>query len=149
MDQRKEFYTKDDLVRAVKEHILDRLRAQETARVIAAEAESGRNEELTRLQDEIAESMDRYSRELGWGLTGYQPECWSLLDAAVSELVRLREESAQNARLVKLFRKILLAKQPFDIGRLDLMDVFLLVGTGFLPNPLRGGDESLREGDAD
>jgi hypothetical protein len=108
-----------------------------------------KDDELMRLQDEIAESMDRYSQELGWGLTGYQPECWSLLDAAVSELVRLREESAQNARLVKLFRSILAGNKPFSMEDLNLQDLFLLMETGFIPNPFHGGDESLREGDAD
>jgi hypothetical protein len=36
-------------------------------------------------------SLEKYSRKLGWGLSGIQPENWILLDHAVDELVKLRE----------------------------------------------------------
>lgn len=45
---------------------------------------------LNNLQDEIWASFHRYSKKLNWGLTGMQPECWIMLDAAVSELAGLR-----------------------------------------------------------
>lgn len=38
----------------------------------------------------LSRAFEKYSAQLGWGLTPYQPECWAALDAAVAELARLR-----------------------------------------------------------
>lgn len=46
---------------------------------------------LTNFQNQVWGDLDKYSKKLGWGLTGIQPECWALLDAAVDELVKARE----------------------------------------------------------
>jgi len=46
---------------------------------------------LKSLQNTVWKSMDDYSKQLGWGLTGIQPECWCCLDAAVKELVEWRK----------------------------------------------------------
>lgn len=47
---------------------------------------------LVDFQDEVWKSLGTYSNKLGWGLTGAQAECWTCLDAAVDELVRLRKQ---------------------------------------------------------
>lgn len=47
--------------------------------------------QLNAFQDSVWASMDSYSKKLGWGLTGIQPECWTLLDSAVDELAALRD----------------------------------------------------------
>jgi len=53
-----------------------------------------RNVETIRsMQDSIWGSMQTYSSKLGWGLSGIQPECWTLLDTAVDELVWRREQA--------------------------------------------------------
>ena len=46
---------------------------------------------LTKFQNDTWASLDRYSKALGWGIAGMQPECWALLDSAVDELVAKRE----------------------------------------------------------
>lgn len=46
---------------------------------------------LNALQDSVWMGLDKYSKALGWGLTGIQPECWALLDSAVEELVKARK----------------------------------------------------------
>ena len=33
----------------------------------------------------IEGSMDKYSAKLGWGITGAQEECWTMLDIAVDQ----------------------------------------------------------------
>jgi len=48
--------------------------------------------ELSAFQDEVWSSLEKYGRKLGWGLSGIQPENWILLDHAVDELVKLREQ---------------------------------------------------------
>jgi hypothetical protein len=47
---------------------------------------------LNDLQDEVWKNLGAYSNKLGWGLSGIQPECWTLLDTAVDELVQLRKQ---------------------------------------------------------
>lgn len=42
------------------------------------------------IQDNVWNSMGKYSSKLGWGLSGHQPECWACLDSAVDELVKAR-----------------------------------------------------------
>lgn len=49
------------------------------------------NDALNSFQDEVWGSLDKYSKALGWGLTGIQPECWTLLDSAVEELKERRK----------------------------------------------------------
>lgn len=46
---------------------------------------------LTYFQDSVWHSLGKYSDRLGWGLTGLQAECWTLLDRAVEELAELRK----------------------------------------------------------
>lgn len=46
---------------------------------------------LTRFQNDTWASLNRYSDTLGWGLSGMQPECWTLLDAAIEELLVKRK----------------------------------------------------------
>lgn len=41
---------------------------------------------------EITRSMEKYSQQLGWGLTGAQGECWAMLDRDVEALAKLRSE---------------------------------------------------------
>jgi hypothetical protein len=48
--------------------------------------------ELSAFQDEVWSSLEKYGRKLGWGLSGIQPENWILLDHAVDELVKLRDQ---------------------------------------------------------
>jgi hypothetical protein len=50
---------------------------------------------LRLLQDSVWKSMDTYSKQLGWGLTGIQPECWTLLDSAINELVQRRPKCCE------------------------------------------------------
>lgn len=52
------------------------------------------------LQDRVWASLDRYSKKLGWGLLGVQPDCWICLDSAIDELVNTR-------KLIKEIRKAL------------------------------------------
>lgn len=40
----------------------------------------------------IEGSMEKYSQQLGWGLGGAQPECWTMLDLAVERLAKLDRE---------------------------------------------------------
>ena len=47
--------------------------------------------ELNDFQNEVWGSLEKYSIKLGWGLTGIQGECWTLLDMAVDELVAKRD----------------------------------------------------------
>lgn len=44
------------------------------------------------LRLEVMQSMEEYSKQLGWGITGAQPECWAMLDLAVEDLVKLKRE---------------------------------------------------------
>jgi len=44
----------------------------------------------SQLQQSVWNTLDQYSRLLGWGLTGSQPECWILLDSAIRELLQRR-----------------------------------------------------------
>ena len=50
---------------------------------------------LNREQDNTYASFDKWSKALGWGLTGNQPECWALMDSAVEELVSKRRALAE------------------------------------------------------
>jgi hypothetical protein len=50
----------------------------------------GYGKALTNFQNEVWASLNTYSNQLGWGLSGMQSECWTLLDAAISELVDAR-----------------------------------------------------------
>jgi len=56
---------------------------------------------LNTLQDSVWSSLDRYSKALGWGLSGIQPECWMLLDAAVDELKKRRAVEVQVIRIIE------------------------------------------------
>lgn len=56
----------------------------------------------------LSKAFEKYAEQLGWGLTPYQPECWAMLDAAVNELVRFREETA---------RAVPVARAPFVFDR--------------------------------
>lgn len=47
---------------------------------------------LSAFQDEVWSSLEKYGRKMGWGLSGVQPENWILLDHAVDELVKLRDQ---------------------------------------------------------
>lgn len=47
---------------------------------------------LDNFQNQVWGYLDAYSKKLGWGLTGIQPECWALLDSALDELVKLRAD---------------------------------------------------------
>lgn len=40
----------------------------------------------------IESSMAKYSELLGWGITGAQPECWTMLDLAVERMATLDRE---------------------------------------------------------
>ena len=53
----------------------------------------------------IADRFARYSQQLGWGLTPYQPECWAMLDDAIRRLVINNATSAGD--LIKV--------EPYDI----------------------------------
>jgi hypothetical protein len=85
--------------------------------------------ELSAFQDEVWASLEKYSRKLGWGLSGIQPENWILLDHAVDELVKLRDqlrwrkwpdekpEVEQQCQLIlanKLAPILCCSKYPFD-----------------------------------
>jgi hypothetical protein len=48
--------------------------------------------------------LDKYSKTLGWGLTGIQPECWTLLDLAVEELKKRRAADEQIIRIITRMR---------------------------------------------
>ena len=48
--------------------------------------------ELSSFQDEVWASLQKYSQKLGLGLSGIQPENWILLDNAVDELIKKREQ---------------------------------------------------------
>jgi hypothetical protein len=76
-------------------------------------------------------SLDKYSKALGWGLSGIQPECWMLLDAAVDELKKRREADEQIVRIIERLRCECLALDcrihgsyvPEDIDRAkDIID---------------------------
>lgn len=56
---------------------------------------------LTNFQDNVWGSLDKYSKALGWGLTGIQPECWAMLDMAVEELRKRRQNDAQIIRIIE------------------------------------------------
>jgi hypothetical protein len=56
---------------------------------------------LNKLQDSVWSSLDKYSKALGWGLSGIQPECWMLLDAAVDELKKRRAVETQVIRIIE------------------------------------------------
>lgn len=47
---------------------------------------------LNSFQDEVWGSFDGWSKSLGWGLTGIQPECFAMMDASVRELVEARKQ---------------------------------------------------------
>lgn len=79
---------------------LDALRADvQQRRQEAADASKA----LSAFQDEVWGNLSTYSSKLGWGLTGIQPECWALLDAAVDELVKLRAEKQDYEAMRALF----------------------------------------------
>lgn len=43
----------------------------------------------------IESSMEKYSQKLGWGITGAQEECWTMLDMAVEQaavMARVRRQ---------------------------------------------------------
>lgn len=41
--------------------------------------------------NKIEQTLQKYSELLSWGLTGQQEECWTMLDSAIEELVKLRD----------------------------------------------------------
>ncbi len=43
------------------------------------------------MTQDMTETLDKYSKQLGWGLGGHQEECLPLLDMAIDELVAHRE----------------------------------------------------------
>ena len=53
----------------------------------------------------VADRFARYSQQLGWGLTPYQPECWAMLDDAIRKLIVNNATSAGD--LIKV--------EPYDI----------------------------------
>lgn len=55
---------------------------------------------LTNFQNDTWASLDKYSKALGWGLSGMQPECWTMLDSAVNELVKARKIIAQSRAIL-------------------------------------------------
>lgn len=55
---------------------------------------------LTAFQDTVWRSLNDYSKQLGWCLTGSQPECWVCLDAAVKELVDRRKVLSSSWQVV-------------------------------------------------
>lgn len=57
-------------------------------------------EALNSLQDEVWASLGKYSEKLGWGLTGIQPECWTMLDMSVDELKDRRKVMDDLRRIV-------------------------------------------------
>lgn len=72
-------------------------RAEKAEREIAGNANEVRNGIL------IIDAFDKYTMQLDWGLSPYQPECWSLLDHSVNELVTRRmEQTALEARCAEL-----------------------------------------------
>lgn len=40
----------------------------------------------------LTHDLDKWMKELGAGITGFQPEAYTVMDAAVKELVKLRKE---------------------------------------------------------
>jgi len=58
------------------------------------------NQVLSQLQESVWTSLRGYSNALGWGLTGIQPECWIMLDMAVEELRKRRQNDAQVIRIL-------------------------------------------------
>lgn len=52
------------------------------------------------LASDLSETLDRYSKQLGWGLGGHQEECLTLLDMAVDELVSAREQINRLANFI-------------------------------------------------
>ena len=61
-------------------------------------------EALNHFQDSAWASLNKYSKALGWGLSGIQPECWMLLDSAVDELKKRRESDEQIVRILTRMR---------------------------------------------
>lgn len=60
---------------------------------------------LNREQDNVYASFDKWSKALGWGLTGNQPECWALMDAAVEELISKRSALAEAVEVMRPFAR--------------------------------------------
>lgn len=53
----------------------------------------------------IDQSMEKYSQQLGWGLTGAQAECWIMLDIAIARLVKLEAELPKVATLAQDYHR--------------------------------------------
>jgi hypothetical protein len=49
----------------------------------------------------IEKSMEKYSQQLGWGLTGGQEECWTMLDRAVDRLALLEAKLPELATMIR------------------------------------------------
>jgi hypothetical protein len=76
--------------------MLDELADEIAGKIAAAESRAEQAERaFNREQDNIYASFDKWSKALGWGLTGNQPECWALMDSAVEELVGKRTALAE------------------------------------------------------
>lgn len=63
------------------------------------------------MTNDMTEMLDKYSKQLGWGLGGHQEECLTLLDMAVDELVERRKldwqliETAPKDRRIDIWLK--------------------------------------------
>lgn len=81
-------------MRGMTQGLVDALLQRDDARAKLNAAEKKRDEysrHLNGFQDEVWKSLGKYSDQLGWGLTGIQPECWSLLDDAIVRLAGLEK----------------------------------------------------------
>jgi hypothetical protein len=77
---------------------------------------------VTSFQNEVWASLEKYSTKLGWGLTGTQPECWTLLDYAIAELVKRKVTDKQIIRILTRFKCGCYAKDCAKHGAYDPND---------------------------
>lgn len=88
---------------------------------------------------EITRSMEKYSQQLGWGLTGAQGECWAMLDRDVEALATLRSELPKLATNLDNVQRGLLghdhpAIRKAELNVLSIIDQMKALGvTPFAP----------------
>jgi hypothetical protein len=81
-----------------------------TCEELIAQIEVSAERERLRFED----NLDKWMKELGAGITGYQPEAYSVMDLAINELVRLRARAQVTDEMVERAAKALEKKVMQD-----------------------------------
>lgn len=64
-------------------------------------SEAGKEQEVEKERLRFEGDLDKWMKIIGAGITGYQPEAYTVMDAACAELVRLREDATSWRRIAE------------------------------------------------